>query len=391
MLTIFIANFRSGVRPATSILDHAEIWLSTFFIGSSFFPLFSLLFGMGFAIQLLRAEESGVSFMPRYLRRCAALLVIGVAHYTLLLYNGDILRPYAIIGITLLLFRKTATRMLLTVAVAALVFSAVFGDLQNAERHVRGIGQPQTVQGSSPPPAAPRQGQTRRPRTILPYSQRVAQRWSASIGAAQYREILYEDPDTPIIFAMFVLGLYAGRRGILRDPRAHRRLLVRTLIVCALLGAIGKFMALVLPAIQAGQIAFSEQISHLHSPWSIGGPVLSIAYACAGFLLVDSLGRRRKVLEPLASVGRMALTTYLLESVIAIFLLPWLWPGWRGHFSPASLTGFKLLIICGLIGVSMVWMRRFAYGPVEWLWRSITYWRLQPLTNGRTRAVHASQ
>jgi uncharacterized protein len=120
VLAILLTNFRLGDARASSVLDHASTWFIEFFVEGSFFPLFSLLFGVGFAVQLLRAEQSGSNFTLRYLRRCVSLFGIGVVHYVFLLMNGDILRPYAFCGLFLIPLRRARPGVLLGIAGVAL-------------------------------------------------------------------------------------------------------------------------------------------------------------------------------------------------------------------------------------------------------------------------------
>jgi len=388
MLAIFVTNLSGGVRAPASLLDHSAIWLKEFFVDNSFFPLFSLLFGVGFAIQLERAEAVGARFAPRYLRRCATLLLIGTAHFTLLLYNGDILRPYAIIGITLLLFRRVRPTALLVLAGASLLISLKWGSFErmgNWIQHSHGAAVAATAADSSnATDPAPRR------RSRLSYTERVAQQWQASIGFAQYRDIIYEDTDPPIIFAMFLLGFYANRRGIVRDPRAHRALLIRTLVIAGGFGVVSKFVGLAVPAIRAGDLAFSSDIRRLQWFLGLGGPMLSVGYAAAGFLIVERVGARQRLIVSLANVGRMALTIYLLETFV-ILVPTRLSFGWRSHFTFASLTGLKLILMGVFIGLAWVWMKRFAFGPVEWLLRLATYWRWAPLSRGDSSKAHRTQ
>ena len=92
-----------GLKEWTTLADRLAVWGIRFLAEGKFYSLFSFLFGLGFALQILRAEERGTRFVPFYLRRLLILLLIGLAH-GIFLWTGDILVLYAILGALLLLF-----------------------------------------------------------------------------------------------------------------------------------------------------------------------------------------------------------------------------------------------------------------------------------------------
>jgi uncharacterized protein len=120
----------------------------------------------------------------------------------------------------------------------------------------------------------------------------------------------------------------------------------------------------------------------------VGGPAQSLFYACAIILLWQKESWRRR-LTPLAAVGRMALTNYLMHSVVFTTLANSYGFGLYGRIPPSVGILMTLAMFALQIPLSNWWLSRFRFGPVEWLWRSLTYWRLQPMRIAPSGAASA--
>ncbi|MFN2499499.1 MAG: DUF418 domain-containing protein, partial [Pyrinomonadaceae bacterium] len=232
--------------PSQAPADQAVSWFLHLFAESKFYPFFSLLFGVGFAIQLERAERRGGRFLIIYLRRLAVLLLIGFAFY-FLVQRYDILISYALLGAPLLLFRKCSGRVLLVSAVICLALAPTVWQIQGA------------VRSAAAPAPAPGQAAV----------EGLAGRWAANETRLEeagiqgdYTELvagrarrIYLSPLTlltslgswPTIFAMFLLGLYAHLRGVFANTPSNQVFLRRTLI--AALGLWAAITFLVQPVI----------------------------------------------------------------------------------------------------------------------------------------------
>ncbi|MGH2403895.1 MAG: DUF418 domain-containing protein, partial [bacterium] len=181
----------------------------------------------------------------------------------------------------------------------------------------------------------------------------------------------------PHIFVMFLLGLYVGRRGLFQETRASGAC-ARAVLPWALgIGLLGNLISLI--AGESARWSESDLIAVAASTASlIGGPALSAAYIAATVLLVQNEGWRRR-LTPLAAVGRMALTNYLLQSLVCTTIFYGYGLGLYGTVAPGPGALLTLAIYAGQIPLSVWWLRRFRFGPVEWVWRSLTYGRRQPM------------
>jgi uncharacterized protein len=178
------------------------------------------------------------------------------------------------------------------------------------------------------------------------------------------------------VMAMFLLGLWAGKRQVFRNVDAFRPLLRRLLVVGLLVG-------LPLNLLTAATYATATQTFSpltLLAPFNgyIGAPLLSFAYI-AGITLLAQHDVWRKRLAPLASVGRMALSNYLLQSIVCTTIFYSYGLGLFGQVGPAAGLLLSVAIYALQVPLSVLWLRHFQYGPAEWLWRTMTYGRLQPI------------
>ena len=340
-----------------------------------FFTLFSFLFGWGFATQFLRAEERGAAagFPRLYLRRSAILGLIGVVHIVLL-SEGDILLLYAILGLLLLPLRRARpeilhrwVKWLLIVPAAAAVL--MFGALALGRVSPEGAAE---IAASDRETAE--QFRTEARTMTAAYLEPAFTRTAATRVQSYGRNAWIQLVLAPTVLAMFVLGLAGGRRHLARKAAGHLALLRRV-------RSWGLVIGLPVAALSATGASLLPTLSALMCLWvngTVAGPLLALAYAASIALLWQRPGWQRS-LRPLAAMGRMALTNYLLQSVIATLLFYGYGLGLARRVSPSLAILIATAILAGQILISGWWMRRYRFGPAEWLWRTLTYGARQPL------------
>lgn len=357
-------------------IDHVALRFLECFVSGKFYTLFSFLFGLGLSIQMARAEWRGVAFLRVYRRRLFALLLIGVGHFMLLWY-GDILHIYAVLGFLLLLFRHRSPKTLLvwavlSLAAAILLPGIVFRGwpLQRADPEMsqalgleaagRGIEQ-QTfwAQGRQ----AVSQGT---------YSEMVAHRARDFSRGVRLFWILDGS-----IFAMFLVGLYAGRRGIFQSIPAHLPFIRKVMWWGLGIGLLGNLARVALLELSARAL-YSPSFPVQFPLFQVSAPALCLFY-CAAITLLFQRQKWEKRLAPLAWVGRMALTNYLLQTLIFTTLQYNYGLGLFGKLGDALTIVLATTVYLLQIPLSMWWLRRFQFGPMEWLWRSLTYGQLPPM------------
>jgi uncharacterized protein len=376
---ILLVNFY-GVG-ATGLADRVANGFLFFFVSGKFYPLFSFLFGLGFGVMLLRSMDRGAAIVPVYLRRLAVLAIIGVVHYVFLWY-GDILRDYAVLGALLLLFRNRSPRFLLAAALAAILIASTWGEYS--------VGNPPPLRRADAETAyLVDLNQLARFEEYRDASQALM--WARSDGT--YADLVVARARTLVlglpwffsvwslqIFAMFLLGLYAAKRRLFENVAAHRRLAVGVLTVGGALGAAAMFLLVIAPELAARGVdllpGFRDRFGS--ELYLFGGPLLTVAYI-AGITLLCERARVARRLAILAPVGRMGLTNYLLQSVVGTSLYYGYTFALYGKVGPALGILLSTAIFACQIPLSHWWMARFRFGPAEWLWRSLTYMRRQPM------------
>jgi uncharacterized protein len=373
LLGVFWANLLifSGIAYMTDArrtaafggpLDSTAYFLERFFIENKFMGLFSFLFGISFWLFLNRVQGRAASATTLFYRRIFWLFVIGAIHGWLL-WCFDILRFYALWAVLLPLFVRTAPRRLLTIAL------------------ITGIVVPALVTGANV-------GWDRPVADATDYDALAL----AAFSEGTYREFLaanwrydwYLTLDVSqiayqvAVFGRLLLGLYVARTLDLGNLGAHRQLLRRVLVAGGTAGMIGStiFAAHLLPgAAENAWLAIVRQL--LVEGGQLG---LSLAYASAlalGFISEPG----RQAIRVLAPIGQMALTWYLLQTVFGIWMFYGFTPGpaLMGRLGPAPLAALALAGFAAQVVIARGWMSRFRIGPAEWCWRSLTYWKFQPL------------
>ncbi|QLL23991.1 DUF418 domain-containing protein [Actinobacteria bacterium IMCC25003] len=345
--------------------------LILFFVESKFFTLFSLLFGIGFAIQIQSAEKQGTKFLPRISRRMLGLLVFGLLHI-LLLWDGDILVIYAITGTLLIAFRKTSfirikKWVIGLLAVPGFLVLLIFMYTLAARLSPDGAAS----FAKSDKSLAKEFANTDATQALLQngFLEGITERIHTYL---ELSPLLFSR--IPTVLAMFLIGLYLGRSnfirqlpekiGVLKKVRFWGLTVGFTLML--LIVACTKF----LPTVSALIAIIEDQY--------LAGPILCLGYAAA-LTLAFIKNPQRKLFGLFSRVGRMALTNYLTQSLVLTFLSY----GWGVGFA-LRLNGFQVLGICLLlfsaqIVISGLWLKLFKYGPLEWVWRCITYWRILPI------------
>ena len=380
---ILLVNFEYFLNPIQAVvLGHAGGLQSAgdavdlivkILAEGKFYPLFSMLFGAGFALMYERAVQRGQPFWPVYLRRLLVLLGIGLVHM-LLIWSGDILLTYALIAfLMVLLFRRTPASRLPKWAVVFLLLPTL---MMIAFTGLMALAPPEAVNDMN------RQ-----------FAEDLAEaRETVTQAAAVYTSGTFMEATTqrfddmlflfasflfwiPPILGFFLLGRWLIVTGRLAHPDLHTGFFSGALKLGFLAG---------LPLCILGGWLIWEQDLLVLTPrlalasvcLAVGAPLLAF-----GYLAAVVVNRRR--LAWLAPAGRMALTNYLLQSLF------WTWmiygyglglgPDIPHAITPVLAVGFFALQVVA----SHIWMTRFRFGPAEWVWRCLTYMDLQPIRKER--------
>lgn len=371
LLGILLMNMEAFVGPldlSTSGIDPhwqgVDRWADAFvyiFVQGKFFTLFSLLFGAGFAVMARRAEVAGRDFTRFYLRRSLGLLGIGLVH-ALLLWSGDILVVYALLSFLLLAFREAPRAWLPVMGVLAYLAAVGLMLLLGALM----LLVPDEVTAAQATHAQAAIEAQRQAYGHGTYGQAVLQRlrdFGASLGA-----LLVVGPQ---VLGMFLIGSWFARSGAIAHPGAHQRL-----FTWLRRGALPLGLALML-ACTWYQPWLAPGRFDLRSAAVYGGSALAGLLMCLGYLAWGV--RWSHALRWLAPAGRMALSNYLGQSLVCTLLFYGYGLGWFEQMGRAWQLLFAVALFAAQVALSRAWLRHFRFGPMEWLWRAITYWRWPPL------------
>lgn len=374
---ILAANMRGFAGPAlayfmphlywTALPDRIAQAFIDAFVQGKFIALFAFLFGVGFAVQLERSMSREGRFGSTYVRRLLVLILFGLVH-GLLIWWGDILLMYGVIGFLLLFFRKRRDKTLIVWAVIA--YSVPFL-LTGTVFLLSQLGVP------LPPFPTPTAAEIAKLTTTFssgPWVEIQQQRMTDVTRNWRLLPVLL-----PQFLGLFLAGMLAWRRRLFQPapeslPKYRRVMWWGFAIgVTGNVAAVAMKWALDLPPMPVKPPAALMTFLHL-----IGSPALSLAYLCLVIVLChDPVWRAR--LQRFAAVGRTALSNYLMQSIVGTLIFYSYGLGLFGKVGPAILLIFTVVIYALLVLASQWWLDRFRFGPVEWLWRSLTYRRRFPM------------
>ncbi|MER5932493.1 DUF418 domain-containing protein [Streptomyces sp. NPDC002054] len=358
--------------PGASTLDRTVEGIVQTFVVGKFYLMFSFLFGYSFTLQLASADRDGASAVPRLLRRSLGLLVLGVLH-AVLLYIGDILMTYAVLGLILIAARncsaETALRaarivygcvsaLMLLMGLAFLLMSDAEAAELDAELAAGFVGLVDDYRGDAASVVQANIGQ-------LPDALLAALLMSGFVLAA------------------FLTGLHCGKRRLLTDTGNQKAQMRRIFVLGAAVGLPGSlFMALAISGPLGPRWAVLGQMVG-----TVTAPALTATYVC-GMLLLMKTARGARIAALFAPAGRMALTNYLSQSLVMALVFTAYGLALYDRLSPAIVVLGALVLYATQLALSTRLMARHRYGPVEWLLRAVT---LARLPHDRDRSAAATR
>ena len=350
--------------------DHAAEFLIHALVDGKFYSIFSLLFGLGFALQLGRRDDQ-VTALSTYRRRLWILAAIGFVH--LLAWFGDILLFYALMGLVLVRLRDVDDRRLLRWVVILLALP-ILNYLPLLIHPALSLGTPFFAAAYG---VASLVGVDITDPNVLVHHA-VQGGWSGYLRISpvgvffRYGDLLWMGREFKVL-AMFALGMVIGRHKPWERLEVHLPLLRR---VCAWGIAVGLPACLLLARRSVGVGADTGEpglAGVLDAVlYTVGVAPLALGYA-AGFVLLWQRAAWRPRLAVLAPTGRMALTSYLMQTVIALTLFYGIGFGLGGRVGPSWLVLLAIAILVLQTLFSRWWLARHRFGPMEGLWRRWTY------------------
>ncbi len=357
----------------TASLDYIMEILAFIFVDGKFYSVFSILFGIGFAVQYQRMIKDDRVFVPFFRKRMLGLLIIGSVHL-FLIWLGDILTLYALVGFTLVWFRHFSDKRLLIWAGILLLMPVV---------HWLAMYLTDTFY--------PRYFFRLHNQLVAPYiMDMTGENNNPEFSIAGYlaisdvKQLLEANLLMPLrrlggilmegrmfkVLALFLLGIYAGRK-ILENNILSNTSRLKKIILWGL--GIGIPMNLLRTWVEYGSLegAFWQFAEYMLNALAL--TPLAVAY-CAMIALIVT--RRPTWLAWFGPVGRTALSNYLFQSLICIFIFYGVGLGYAGTLGYSGILLVAWVLFGWQIVFSTFWLRHFRFGPVEWIWRQLTYGKL---------------
>lgn len=361
ILGIFLVNMPAFHSPLLYI-DGAERWsegwdgilyrFSDVAAQASFYPLFAFLFGFGAVILAIRSEEKGISFPILFTKRLGFLLVLGCIH-AFFIWHGDILINYAVFGFAFLFFYKMKGRTLILLGSVCYVLPfAILGSLFL----IMGIFDREGMEMTTDSAMMKQSLEVYQSGTFTEIMTQRALDW-----------YMVNNPFNAIIlflsiFPFFLIGAGVAKQGFLQNINQYKRQLKAILIVSLLLGLPIKILPYV-TVYHFGTIFVQDYF---------GGPLFTIFYITAIALLAEQAGDSL-LFRSLSYIGRMSMSNYLFQSIVCTAIFYSYGLGLYGSVSYTTGFVFLLALFCLQMLLSLLWMSLYKYGPIEYLWRFVTY------------------
>lgn len=356
-------GFGTGVYGDEGILKIGKFdpfvtqFMFLFVIGKAF-ALFSIMFGFSFFIQMDRSSSKGEDFSLVFARRLFILLVIGYLHS--LIYRGDILTKYAVIGFVLLLFSKFSNRVLIILAVLFLMqIPLIYSIIQSINMPASEISTLNDQAVWDNILAAYTSGSFIDVVRVNMWTAFI-EIWKLNILSGR---IL-------LITGYFILGLLLGRSRFFENIEANRKYLRYSLLTGIMVYAALRILRSVHTGLTGLPPHTGEMISGLLNDYM---DIFFTVALLSAFILIYQNSFVRRGLNLLVPYGRMGLTSYVSQGLIGIFVFYGFGLAFHKYSAPlfSVITGLAILAIQLLF--SHFWLKHYAYGPIEWVWRSLTY------------------
>lgn len=328
-------------------------------ITAKFYTLFSILFAVGFYLQLSRHTDDSAEFLRTYRRRLSILLLIGVLHS--LFWFGDILLLYSLAGFILISFRNVKRRNLFRLALLFIVLPTIVDMALLPFAPASGAAQPAPAHTAFPDMAPAAVMSVFRNGSVVDIFQlnihHLIWKWLSYVPSGRIMTV----------FGIFVLGYYLGSINFFEEQVKSMRLLVYGLVI-------GLGSTVLAMAMGGNPYQFPSTLSNtLYKSLLVVGQLLLCLFYVVSVARLLQTPSGKKILGYLRPVGRMALTNYISQSLICVFLFYNFGLNLIGAIGLVYVISIAAgILVCQVI-LSNLWLKYFEYGPLEWAWRSLTY------------------
>ena len=388
----FAAYTNPLLMGGTDTLNLGVWFVTHIFFDQKFMAIFSMLFGGGLIMMSERAEARGVRYGRFFYRRQLWLLLIGAVH-AYLIWFGDILFVYAWVGMLAFLFRKRSPRFLIILACLLLPVASLFGvtyatSLDGMQLRAAEIAEVQQKGGELSDEDEKILANWEETRGFLAPTEVELDKDLTAYRGGYLDNLAHRAPTAAMmqvasffiygiwrVGALMLLGMALMKTGVLSGARSAS--------FYSKLAIVGYGLGLPLAAFSAFDL-FAHHFDGLYLLRSGGIPnyfgSILVALGHIGLVMwAIKQGLVQRAMTRFAAVGRMAITNYLMHSVVLTTIFYGFGFGLYGELPRISQMGFVVVVLGMQMIVSSWWLARYRFGPVEWLWRSLSYGRRQPM------------
>jgi uncharacterized protein len=332
------------------------IFKAIFFIfAGKAYSMFSIMFGFSFYIQMNNQAERGVDFRLRFVWRLIVLFVFG--YLLALMYMGDVLTVFAVLGLPLVLLHKWNNKMLIWLCIILLIqvptLYHIYLSVTNPEFVFQ---QDWSIFGKAVETFA--EGSFREVLKFNSYSGHVA-KWTFTYNTGRYLQMI----------ALFIIGILLGRTRFFEDIEKKSKRVVK-IFAGSILGFLLTYpVKFILPLFKLNETQ-SGLFESLASSWS---DLFFTAFLMSGFVLIYLLVKNKSKYNLLAAYGRMSLTNYVLQPLVGVLIFYGYGLGMYKYFNVTYSLLYGILFFILQLLFCKYWFKMFYYGPLEWLWRAITF------------------
>lgn len=329
--------------------DGAWFKISSLFIIASFYPIFAFLFGYGLSIMYQNSLDKGLNYYPMITRRLLFLLLLGIIHGVFIFY-GDILSTYALLGLIAIIFvrlKPQYTLIALSIGIGIFVLLYLLPMIL-----LKDVTQIESFVGLQ---------ELERVNNILSSADYVSIiGFNLKYFGMNIANAILVGPFS--ILPIMLFGIYAHQINWFNKIKQYKNLYMVIGVVVLILGLAIKMIQIVLE----GSVT-SQLMSQM-----IGGPIVALSYIMFFVILCEDQ-TVRKILTPLQSIGKLSLTTYIMQSIICIIIFYGVGLNYYGKLPVLTIYIIGIVIYCVQLIVSYLYLLRFKQGPLEKLWRKVTY------------------
>jgi len=369
-----IIYFEDSLYP--DLMNQSVSWFMKIFIEGKFYSIFSFLFGLGMAVQYERFKTQNIKFTPYFSRRLLVLLGIGLLH-DLFLWPGQILIDYALLGFILLALQSRKQKTIKTWIFSLFIIPVILAlgiitvTELTKEEPVQIIQQKELdkkLEGRQL--KYDEQIELYQNGTYLDQFQsrikKLLSTLGTLIGLGWY------------LLGMFLIGVWSWRKGIFKDIQKHKSTLKKGLWLGLVFGIFFNGLYLVVHLTSGEDPSGWDKLLSATSKIIYGNLAFSVFYICTFTLVLNKI-KNSKLIQATVAVGKTALSNYLFQTIICTTLFYSYGFALYGKTGPALNFLIVLILFPSQLILSQWWIKNYRFGPVEWLWRSLTYRKLQPM------------